>query len=83
MLPAGPRPGLRRRVGRARRGVAEPDEQLDLLLAVPAYGVVGRQLADQLAHARAQLVGEMRRGWTDEGVDVVRRRLGHASKANE
>jgi 4-aminobutyrate aminotransferase-like enzyme len=63
--------------------MAEPVEQLHLLLAVPAHGVVGRQLADQLANARAELIGEMRGRGTDEGVDVVRRRLGHGAKRNE
>ena len=61
----------------------EPVEQLHLLLPVPANRMVGGQLSDQLAHSGAQLVGEMRRGRTDEGVDVVRRRLGHGPKANE
>jgi hypothetical protein len=63
--------------------VAEPVEQLHLLLPVSAHGVVRGQLTDQLAHARAQLVGEMGSGGTDQGIDVVRRRLGHGSKANE
>jgi hypothetical protein len=60
----------------------EPVEQRDLLLPVTAHGMVRGQLADQLAHAGAQLVGEVWRCGPDESVDVVRRRLGHGPKRN-
>ncbi len=56
-------------------------EQLHLLLAVAADRMVGRQVLDQLADARAQLVGEVRRRGPDEGVDVADRRLCHAAEA--
>ena len=39
--------------------------------------MVGRQVLDQLADARAELEGEVGRRRPDEGVDVVDRRLGH------
>ena len=60
-----------------RRRVPEAVEQLHLLLAVLAHGVVGREVGDQLGDARAELVREVRRRGADEGVDVVGRRLGH------
>jgi len=53
--------------------VAQPVEQVDLLLAVAACGVVLRKPFDQLADASPQLVGEMRRRGTDELVDLLER----------
>ena len=44
--------------------------------------MVGGQILDELADARAELVREVRRRGADEGVDVVARRLGHAGKPN-
>jgi drug/metabolite transporter (DMT)-like permease len=57
--------------------MAEPVEQLHLLLAVPAHRVVFRQIFDQLANPCPELVGEVRRRRTDERVDVVLRGLRH------
>ena len=37
--------------------------------------MVRGQIGDELAHARAELVGELRRRRADEGVDVVAGRL--------
>ena len=61
--------------------MSEPVEQLHLLLRVPAHRVLLGQVADELAHARAQLVREVRRRGPDEGVDVGEGRLGHRAKA--
>src|SRR5438093_6988394 len=44
------------------------------------YTTLFRSLRDQLAHARPQLVREVRRRRADEGVDIVDRRLGHRSE---
>jgi len=60
--------------------VAEPVEQLDLLLAVATHRVILGKIADELAHARAQLVREVRRRGADEGVDVGEGRLGHRGR---
>jgi hypothetical protein len=62
--------------------MTEPVEQLQLLLAVPANGMIGRQVSDQLADAGSELIGEVGGRRPDEGVDVVDRRLGHVAKAN-
>jgi hypothetical protein len=56
-------------------------EQLHLLFAVAAGRMVGRQVLDQLPDAGAQLVGEMGRRRSDEGVDVADRRLCHAARS--
>jgi len=40
-----------------------------------------RQLRDELAHARANLVREVGRRRPDEGVDVVSGRLAHRAQA--
>ena len=64
-----------------RRRVPEPVEQLHLLLAVAAHGMVVREVLDQLANARAQLVREVRGRRADESVDVVAGRLGHARES--
>ena len=61
----------------------EPVEQLHLLLAVAADGVVGREIPDELEDAGAQLVREMRRRRPDEGVDVAGGRLGHERNPNQ
>jgi drug/metabolite transporter (DMT)-like permease len=55
--------------------VAEPVEQVDLLVRVTADAVVLRQPRDELADARPELVREVRRRGADEGVDVVARRV--------
>ena len=61
----------------------EPVEQLELLLAVAAHGVFLRQVGDELADARAQLVGEVRRRRADQCIDVSPGRLpAHAAKPN-
>jgi hypothetical protein len=60
----------------------EPVEQLHLLLAVPAHGMIRREVPDQLADTGPKLVGEVRRGGPDESVDVVGCRLGHGPKRN-
>ena len=57
--------------------MAEVVEQPDLLLAEAPHGIVLGQAVDQLAHARAQLEGEVRRRRPDEGLDVVDGRVGH------
>ena len=67
----------------AGRRVSESVEELHLLLAVAPDRMVGRQLGDQLAYARPELVREVRRGRPDEGVDVVARRLGHGGHPND
>ncbi len=51
--------------------MAEAVEPLDLLLGVPPDLVRLGQAGDELAHARAELVREVRRRRPDEGVDVV------------
>jgi len=61
--------------------VPEPVEQLDLLLRVAAHRMLVGQVEDELAHARAQLVGEVRGGRPDELVDVGEGRLRHRSGA--
>lgn len=63
--------------------MAEPVEQLDLLFAVAPHGVILREVLDQLADARTELVREVRRRGAEKGVDLVARRLGHAAKRNE
>jgi len=55
----------------------ETVEKLHLLLAVLAQRMVVREILDQLTDTRAELVGEVRRRRSDEGVDVVARRLRH------
>jgi drug/metabolite transporter (DMT)-like permease len=55
--------------------VAEPVEQLDLLLPVAARGMVRREIADEGSDARADLVGEVGRGSADERLHVLHRRL--------
>ena len=75
LVPPEPRRRLARALVGLRRGVAEPVEPLHLLLGVPAHVVVGRQPVDELAHARPELVGEVRRRRPDEGVDVVAGRV--------
>ena len=60
----------------------EPVEQLDLLLRVAPHVVVLRQPGDELADARAQLIGEVRRRRPDEGVDVVPGRAGCSPTAD-
>jgi drug/metabolite transporter (DMT)-like permease len=57
--------------------VAEPVEQLHLLLGVTADLVVGGEVTDELLDARAELVREVRRRRPDELVDVVAGDLGH------
>ena len=59
----------------------EPVEELHLLLAVAADRMVGREILDELADARPELVREVGRRRPDEGVDVVARRLCHAAEA--
>lgn len=57
--------------------MAEPVEQLDLLLTVaPGRMILGEPL-DQLADARAQLVREVGRGRADEHVDLLDDRVSH------
>ena len=68
-------------VGRLRGRVPEPVEQLDLLLRVRAHRVLVRQVTHELAHARAELVREVRRRRPDELVDVGEGRLSHRSGA--
>ena len=83
-LPTDPLPRLRLRVLCLRRGEPEPLEQLDLLLAVAPDRVVLGQAGDRLAHAGADLEGEMGRRGPDECVDVLDGRLGHRPrKPNE
>jgi drug/metabolite transporter (DMT)-like permease len=57
--------------------VAEPVEELHLLVGVPAHVVRLGELADELAEARAELVCEVRRRGADERVDVVAGWLAH------
>src|SRR5438105_12088204 len=61
--------------------MAQPVEELHLLLAVAAYRVLGGQVLDQLANSSTQLVGEVRRRRADERVDVLERRLCHRAQA--
>ena len=56
-------------------------EEFHSLLAVLADRMVVREVLDELADAGPKLVGEVRRGGPDEGVDVVARRLGHRAQA--
>jgi len=57
--------------------MAKAVEQVQLRLPVAADRMVLREAVDQLAHARAQLVGEMRRRRTDELVDSLDDRVRH------
>ena len=82
LLPAGPGARLARPFLGLGGRVAEPVEELGLLLGVAANLVVLRQVLDELEDARAQLVGEVRRRGPDDRVDVVLGRLGHRLKAN-
>ena len=59
----------------------ETVEKLHLLLAVRAQWMVVREILDQLADTRTELVREVRRRRSDEGVDVVARRLCHGRQA--
>ena len=59
----------------------EPVEQLHLLLRVLPHRVLLGQVEDELTYARTQLVGEVRRRWPDELVDVGEGRLRHRSGA--
>ena len=65
-----------------RRRVPEAVEELHLLLAVLAHGVIVGEVLDELPHAGAELVREVRRRRPDEGVDVVARRLDHSRQPN-
>ena len=56
-----------------RRRSRGHSEHPRFLLAVAAHGMVGREVGDQLAHARAELEREVRRRRPDEGVDVADR----------
>ena len=47
------------------------------MFAVAAYLIALGQVLDQFRHARADLVGEVRRRGADEGVDLVDRRASH------
>ena len=69
---------------RLGRSVAEPVEQLHLLLRVAAHLVILGQVEHQLLDTGAQLVGEVRRRRTDERVDLVdgRLTLRHGRKPN-
>src|SRR5262249_27465456 len=80
-VPTDPRTGLERAVLGLRRCVPEQVEELHLLLAVAAYRMVVRQVLDERANACSELVGELGRRRSDEGVDVVARRLCHAAEA--
>jgi drug/metabolite transporter (DMT)-like permease len=62
--------------------VPEPVEKLDLLLGIAAHRMVVSEVAHELSHARADLVGEVGRGRPDEGVDVGGGRLCHGAKPN-
>jgi hypothetical protein len=66
-----------------RGGVAEPVEERDLLVRVLAHLVLLRQVADELAHARAELVREVRSRRPDKGVDVGKGRFGHRREPNQ
>ena len=57
--------------------MAQTVEKLHLLFAVLAQRMVVREILDQLADTRTKLVGEVRRRRSDEGIDVVSRRLDH------
>jgi drug/metabolite transporter (DMT)-like permease len=63
--------------------VAEAVEQGDLLLGVAADRMGCVEAEHELAHPRAQLVGEVGRRRPDEGVDVGEGRLGHKGNPNE
>jgi hypothetical protein len=60
--------------------MAEAVEELHLLLAVSPSGMLGGEALDQLADARAELVGEMRRRRPDEPVDLLDCRVAHGLK---
>ena len=61
--------------------MTEPVEEIHLLLAVATRRVVCRQVLDQLADARSQLVGEVRRRRTDEPVDLLDEGVAHRFEA--
>jgi hypothetical protein len=58
--------------------MAEPVEQLDLLLAVPPRRMILGESCDQLADTRAELVREVGCGRADELVDLLDDRVSHA-----
>jgi len=61
--------------------VTEPVEEVDLLLRVPPHRMLVGQIEHELAHARAQLLGEVRCRGPDELVNVGESRLRHRSGA--
>jgi drug/metabolite transporter (DMT)-like permease len=62
--------------------VAEPIEQLHLLLGVAADLVVGGEVLHELLDSRAKLIREVRRRRPDELVDVVAGDLGHGQSVS-
>ena len=58
--------------------MAETIEQVQLLFPISASRMVFRKAIDQLAHARAQLIREVRRRGTDELVDLLDDRVRHS-----
>ena len=66
---------------RLRGGVPQVVQEPHFHFPVTAYLVVGWEVFDQLADARAQLVREVRRCGPDEGVDVADRGLGHTARS--
>lgn len=51
-------------------GVPETVEQFDLLVGIVPQRIVGGQVGNELADPRTELVGEVRSGGADEGVDL-------------
>ena len=62
--------------------MAEPVEQLQLLLAIPPERVVLGQVLHEFLDPRAQLVREVRRRRPDECVNGLPGRLRHREKPN-
>src|SRR5262249_22597414 len=83
LLPARPALRLARALLGLRRSVAEPVEELDLLVRVATHVVALGEVGHELAEPCPQLVGEVRCGGADERVDVVAGGLArHPGKPN-
>src|SRR3989442_13310659 len=83
LLPARPASRLPGALLRLRGGVAETVEQVHLLLAVAAGGMILRQLLDELPNARANLIGKVRRRRADELVDLLDHRVAHGRSVDD
>ena len=77
LVPPKARGWLERSLLGPRARVAETLEELHLLLAVTAHGMVFREVAYESANTGPKLEREVRRRGPDERVDVLFGRLAH------